>query len=303
MSEEADELWRSFVESRLDEFDLEAERAAVAEAALENPRRLGVVDEVRTIAEVDVLVARPEAGARTDLVVVWIHGGAFTVMRADSYRALAGHLAGELGAEVYVPDFTLAPEAVFPQALDELERCIGEIVGDSADRAEVLVGDSAGAALTLGVMKRRRARNEAMPLLAALQCPWLDLSLQSPSLTRNAPLDAVLGAAPLADHVAWYLGADTGAEDPIASPLHGDLAGLGAIAIQAAEYDVLADDALRFTRKARDAGVAVDLEMAAEMPHGYQFFVGMIPEADGALAALARRIEQQLSARQVDSTA
>lgn len=295
MSAEADELWRSFITSRPDRFDLAAERAAVAEAAAENPRHPGVVDTVVRVDDLDVVVATPLTGARSDVHVVWVHGGAFTVMRADAYRALAGHLAGELSAEVAVPDYALAPESRFPHALDQLDRYLRARHGSAPDQAEVLIGDSAGAALVVGLMKRRRDRGEAMPALAALMCPWLDLGLTSPSLGHNAPRDAVLGAAPLGFHVEAYLGTATPPDDPMASPFHGDLAGLGPISIQAAEYDVLVDDAVRFTRKARAAGVAVDLEIAPEMPHGYQFFVGMIPEADGALAAVARRINRQLT--------
>ncbi|MEM9035556.1 MAG: alpha/beta hydrolase [Actinomycetota bacterium] len=293
MSVEADELWRSFLASRSDDFDLDDERAGVAAASAEHPRRPGVAETSRMIAGLEVVVARPER-PRSDLVVVWVHGGAFTVMRASSYAATAGHLAGELGCEVLVPDYPLAPEVRFPAALDELDDCYRAVLDESDDAEVVLLGDSAGAALVVGLTMRLRDRGEPLPFLSVLVCPWVDLTLTNRSLRDNAELDAVLGAAPLAFHVDAYLGADVAPDDPEASPFHGDLGDLGSFVIQAAEYDVLVDDAIRFTRRARSAGTDVELEIAAEMPHSYQFFTGVIPEADMALTRLAATIEERL---------
>ncbi|MEM7274380.1 MAG: alpha/beta hydrolase [Actinomycetota bacterium] len=302
MSAEADELWRSFRESRPETFDLEEERAGVAAASREHPRRPGAVTSIRRLADLDVVAARPGGELRDDPVVLWIHGGAFTVMRAESYDAPAGHLAMELGCEVLVPDYTTAPEATYPTALDEVDACLAAIVAEEPDRAVVLLGDSAGAALAVGLLKRLRSRGGPGPVLTALVCPWLDLTLTNHSLRDNAANDAVLGAAPLQFHADAYLGPDVSPEDPIASPYHGDLAGLGPIYIQAAEYDVLVDDAIRFTRKARAAGVEVEMEIAAEMPHSYQFFAGIIPEADMATTRLADRVRLRLRSGPGDVT-
>ena len=57
-----------------------------------------------------------------------------------------------------------------------------------------------------------------------------------------------------------------------------------------AEYDILADDALGFAHRCAEAGVEAHLEIAPELPHCYQFFVGVIPEADAALSRIVERI-------------
>ncbi|MEM8924907.1 MAG: alpha/beta hydrolase [Actinomycetota bacterium] len=296
MSSEADELWASFIASRTDEFDLQEERAGVAAATAEHPRHPGVRETIETVAGVEAVVVRPE-DTRNDLVVLWLHGGAFTVMRAADYSATAGHLAAELGCDVIIPDYAIAPEAQYPVALDQVEGCYRALVDEAPDRTLVLLGDSAGAALAGGLLHRRRNAGEPLPFLTVMVCPWLDLTLTNRSLTDNAAHDAVLGAAPLADHAAAYLGNGTARDDPEASPFHGDLGGIGPIMIQAAEFDVLVDDAIRFTRKARAAGTEVELEIAAEMPHSYQFFTGVIPEADMALTRLASTVRRRIEGR------
>ena len=80
------------------------------------------LDEVtdRTIAgpggELPVRIYR-NAGARG--VVVFFHGGGFTIGDLDSHDEICRQLAAQSGATVVAVDYRLAPEHPFPAGLDD----------------------------------------------------------------------------------------------------------------------------------------------------------------------------------------
>ena len=232
---------------------------------------------------------RPVSG----VPILWIHGGAFTLMSAHTFRHWAGYLAVELRRSVVVPDYSLAPEHPYPAALDEIVGVYQALTSAHPGEPIVVVGDSAGGALAVGLQLRLRGAGATQPALTVLISPWLDLTLSNPSVSDNTEVDVILNAATLRFHAAAYLNS-TSPTHPTASPAHAELAGLTALVVMAAEYDLLIDDAVRFARRGAAAGVDVDLEIAAEMPHCFQFFVGVIPEADAALARIAERIRARL---------
>ena len=262
-------------------FDLAAIRASCegAEEATGIPKgvrftaeRIGGVSAIRCIPPSDL----------ADFTVVYLHGGAHCLMSAQTHSRMAGHLALACGAEVLVPDYALAPEHPFPQSLNEALAVIR-----AASRPLALVGDSSGGGLAAASLLT--LRGDRQPFCAVLMSPWLDLTLTLPSITQNATKDLMLRAANLRAFAALYL-AGRPATDPLASPLHADLHGLPPILLQAAEDDLLRDDALTFAERLRQASSPVEVHLYPQMQHSFQFFAGRIPEADAALKDAARFI-------------
>lgn len=293
-SPEAEALWQSFRDARAEAppFDLVQERDLASQSGEIIPTPSGVAYRPGVIAGVGVLHVVPPM-ATSDAPILWIHGGAFTQMSPHTHRHWAGHLAVDLHRPVVLPDYCLAPEHPFPAALDEVLAVYEALVADHPDEPIVVVGDSAGGALAVGLQLRLSLSAGMQPALTLLVCPWLDLTLGAPSISGNSEVDVVLRAETLEIHAAAYLDG-TAPTDPLASPVHADVSGIGTVVIMAAEYDLLIDDSLRFARRCSAAGVDVALEIAAEMPHCYQFFVGVIPEADAALRRTAEKIRERL---------
>ncbi len=293
-SREAERLWQTFRDARAvaPPFELARERELAGQAGEGIPPPFGVKYTPVALAGVPVLRVDPERPV-PGVPILWIHGGAFTLMSAHTFRHWAGYLATELRRSVLVPDYSLAPEHPYPAALEEIVDAYRALSAAHPGEPIVVVGDSAGGALAVGLQLRLRGAGAPPPALTVLISPWLDLTLSNASISDNAELDVILDAAALRFHAAAYLNG-TSPEHPTASPAHADLSGLAALVVMAAEYDLLIDDAVRFTRRGAAAGVDVDLEIAAEMPHCYQFFVGIIPEADAALSRIAERIRARL---------
>ncbi|HMS53653.1 MAG TPA: alpha/beta hydrolase, partial [Chitinophagales bacterium] len=84
-------------------------------------------------------------------------------------------------------------------------------------------------------------------------------------------------------------------QHPYVSPLYGHLEGLPPLLLQVGTAEVLLDDSLSFAKKARKAGNDIKLEIWDDMPHVWQFFWPIIPEAEEALNSIAAFVRQKMT--------
>ncbi len=61
----------------------------------------------------------PAAPADRDAILM-VHGGGFVAGSASTYHGLAGWVARTTGADVYVPEYRLAPEHPHPAPTDDV---------------------------------------------------------------------------------------------------------------------------------------------------------------------------------------
>lgn len=263
-------------------FDLHAIRA-VCEGAEESTGIPACVQfDHDSVAGVGVIrCTPPKVSAR--FTVVYLHGGAHCLMSAQTHARMAGHLALACGGVVLVPDYRLAPEHPFPAGLNDALAVVRAQTGPVA-----LVGDSSGGGLTAGCLLILRGTPQ-QPFCGVLMSPWLDLTMSLPSIEGNGKRDLMLRAENLRAFAKLYLG-NTPSNHPVASPLHADLHDLPPLLVQAAEHDILCDDALEFGERLKAAGGVVTCQLWPEMQHSFQFFAGKIPEADAAILDAAKFI-------------
>jgi acetyl esterase/lipase len=90
--------------------------------------------------------------------------------------------------------------------------------------------------------------------------------------------------------------AGTRATNPLVSPVYADLTGFPPLLIQVGDSEVLLDDSRRVHENALSAGVAATLQIWSGVPHGWQIFAPILPEARAALRDAATFISARLSA-------
>jgi monoterpene epsilon-lactone hydrolase len=151
----------------------------------------------------------------------------------------------------------------------------------------VVAGDSAGGGLALALLLALRDAGEALPAAGIGLSPWTDLNLSITALRRVAREESLLLDAlqmrtwgPLYAH-------KTALTHPLLSPAQADLHGLPPLLIQVSTAEVLYDDVVRFTHKARAAGVPVTLQPFEGLVHWWHLFWRVVPEARQALDQVA----------------
>jgi monoterpene epsilon-lactone hydrolase len=224
-------------------------------------------------------------GATPDAVILYVHGGWFNWGSAKAYRMMVGHISAVTRINAFIPDYRLAPEHPFPAAPLDV-RSVYETLSAAGYKKIVLVGDSAGGNLVLGLST---SLTQNLPSGIVALSPVTDLTLGGESMTTRAEAEPYFVKDQIQELVGAYLaGADP--MNPLASPLFADLSGLPPIRIHVGEDEVLLDDSIRFAERAEKAGTDVRIDVWQGAPHGFQFGVGALNAADSALEAIGQFI-------------
>nr|XP_012613982.1 hormone-sensitive lipase isoform X2 [Microcebus murinus] len=157
---------------------------------------------------------RAQQAPRSRSLVVHFHGGGFVAQTSKSHEPYLKGWAQELGAPILSIDYSLAPEAPFPRALEEcffaycwaVKHCA--LLGSTGERICV-AGDSAGGNLCFTVSLRAAAYGVRVPdgIMAAYPATMLQ-SAASPSRLLSL-MDPLLPLSVLSKCVSAYSGAET----------------------------------------------------------------------------------------------
>ena len=253
------------------------------------PRALARVETITLPLPEEPRPARVYAASlgRNLPVVLFFHGGGFTIGSLDSHDGLCRYLAEQTGAIVLAIDYRLAPEHPFPAAVDDAFAAYRWLIANAAqiggDAARIAVmGDSAGGTLT--IVTCLQARDAGLPQ-PKLQLPIYPATQQGSTASRERLANGyLLDAATMAWFNQQYLRAASMSEDWRAAPLlRDDLNALAPAWMAVAGYDPLVDEGIAFAEKLRAAGVAVTVRHDPGMLHGYFSMAGMLGVAKAAV--------------------
>lgn len=241
---------------------------------------------------------RGDAGM--DAVILYLHGGAYTVGGADTHKQWVAALAGIAGCRGLLVDYRLAPEHPFPAACEDALTAYRALL-DKGWRADqiVLAGDSAGGGLALSLLARLPGEGLPNPLCLVTFSPLTDLTLTAPSIQRNQRSEHMLPLAWLKRTGVMYCG-DTPADHPMISPLYAEFTNPPPVMIQCGRGEILADDSLRMAEHLRAAGGDVTLRMVEDVAHVWPIHAGQTPEADQANDLAGAFIRKLLNARRME---
>ena len=212
--------------------------------------------------------------------LLYLHGGGYVGMSPRTHRAITGGFARR-GLRVFAADYRLAPEHVFPAALDDATAVWCALRG-AAQGPCYVAGDTAGGGLTLALLLNLRDKNLPLPDAAIAFSPWTDLAITGESMRTNAARDPLLVAEGIETIVSAYVGAGD-PRNPLISPLYGDYAGLPPILFSVGDTEILLDDCLRAGERAKAAGVVTKVCVERDMPHVFVFANRWTPEARRAM--------------------
>jgi acetyl esterase/lipase len=259
--------------------------------------RADVTFETDTVGGVPGIWVHP-ASSRPDEALLHLHGGWFHAGTARAYRHLVGQIAARAGASAFVADYRLAPEHPFPAAVDDV-LAVFRGMDDGSRRRIAITGDSAGGNLALvlaSCVAANAVTTKATLVAAAVLSPVTDLTLSGATYETRADADPYFTKKQVSELVRSYLG-NADANDPLASPLKGRLAGLPPVRIHVGDDEVLLDDSRRFVELAAAAGVDARVDVWTGMPHGFPASIGALKASAQALDAIGTFLTEQLSGR------
>ena len=232
-------------------------------------------------------------GADPGKLIFYIHGGGYVSGSCNDHRGFVAKLAKQTGITNLQYEYRLAPEHPFPAAVDDSVKVYSHILAQGYKPGNIVfIGDSAGGGLCLALLLALKERDIALPAAAVAVSPWTDLTCSGESYrTKNRVSAAPLNSWTVFSH--HYVGTGN-PENPLISPLFGDLKGLPPILINSGVNDELFDDGRQFYLKAKEAGVDVTFRAGEGMMHCYPFLAPFFREATEAMDEICRFINEKL---------
>lgn len=230
-------------------------------------------------------------------VLLYFHGGGFTIGSIATHDILCRELGRLAGCAVVSLEYRLAPEHRFPVAHEDAWDATrwlsahGKELGVDPSRL-ALGGDSGGG--TLAAACALEARDAGLPIaLQLLFYPGVAAWQRADSHRRYGE-GLVLEQAHIEYFFRNYID-DAQREDWRFAPLDSaDVDGVAPAWFGMAECDPLFDDGLSYADKLRAAGVAVDLEIYRGVTHEFIKMGRMLPEARQAHADAAAALRKAL---------
>lgn len=252
------------------------------------------------IAGVPVRVYVPEETKVAQPAVIYFHGGGWVFGDPDLSDTTVRDIAVTAGAIGVSVDYRLAPEHVFPAALDDCLAVVRSVLdGDSGiniDTSKVAVaGDSAGGNLAAVVSQELRGHEPALRHQVLIY-PALDLA----STSSGSYETFAEGFFCTRRDVEWYIGTYAGEadrEDPRLSPLRNpDLTGVAPATVVLAANDPLVDDGRRYAEALLGQGQKATVVEFGGQVHPFLYFAGLIGDAVVARRLIGEQVKAAFGA-------
>jgi len=246
--------------------------------------------------DLPVRLYAPHSTASPVPVLVYLHGGGFTIGSIATHDVLCRSLSHLAHCAVLSVGYRLAPEHRFPVAFEDAWDAVWWVAHHGADlgldgHRIAVGGDSAGG--TLAAACALQARDLAVPLVLQL--------LFYPGCAARADTAShhifghgfVLEATHIRYFFDHYIPNHADRDDWRFAPLNApDVDGVAPAWLGLAECDPLVDEGLQYADKLRAAGVLVELELYRGVVHEFIKMGRAIPEASQAHRDAARALRQ-----------
>jgi acetyl esterase len=251
------------------------------------------------LGPIGVRLYRPLGTEATDVLpaLVFFHGGGWVIGDLDTHDVACRRYANAARCRVVSIDYRMAPEHVFPAAVDDCAAATKWVAENAAalgiDPTKIAVGgDSAGG--NLAAVMALMARDGTLPPLAfqMLIYPATDMTMTSVSSTTIGP-----GVPLTSNTMKWFIDhyMKTDRTDWRASPLRvASVTGTAPALVLTCGHDPLRDEGIAYAHRLEREGVRVVHLHYGDQIHGFIGMGRLIRAADQAIDMMARVLKQAL---------
>lgn len=239
--------------------------------------------------EIPVRIYRPNGILHEkSSAIIYLHGGWFISGSFETHDAIVRQLANATGSAIVFVDYRLAPEHPFPAAFDDAQSATEWILHNSdslnIDKNKIgIIGDSAGAALALGVSTQLGQQLRFQVLIYPVADnqlntqSWKDYE-DGPIINKDEGI------------IAWklYLTDPKDQYNPMAIPLLiKDFKNTPPTFILLAEHDPLRDEGKQLAANMKMSEIKVKITHYKEMVHGFMHMGAVLKETKEAVRDIA----------------
>ncbi len=231
----------------------------------------------------------------TEKTLIYIHGGGYCLGIVNANRNFVIMLANYFQVPILMLNYRLAPENPFPAAIDDAVQLYKYLVNEQniAPQNIGYIADSSGCGLTLASFIRLKSENILLPKFQIFMSPVVDLTRQGESFLKMKDKD------PMSIKREFYIDNlylnGNNPQNPLISPVFGDLSNFPQTFIQASEFDVFLSDSVMLADKLENQNCKVQYKLWEKMWHNFQMSHSILPEGKRAIYEIKHYIQEQIS--------
>ena len=203
-------------------------------------------------------------------VILYLHGGGYIGGGLEYALGFGSVLAVQTGTKVFCAAYRLAPEHPFPAALEDAVEAYRYLLSKGYAPGHIaLCGESAGGGLCYSLCMKLGQLGLPLPCGIVTISPWTDLTASGKSYEANKDIDPSMSIEALDFYANHYT---TNREDPLVSPLFGDLRDMPPSLMFVGGDEIMLDDAALLDAALRNCGRKSQLVVKPERWHGYLLY-------------------------------
>jgi epsilon-lactone hydrolase len=246
---------------------------------------------------INVVDVKPQGWKDNGKIMVYLHGGGYAFLSANSTLGAVMPVANSTGLRVISVDYSLAPFSKWNQTTAEVVSVIQALIKEKGYSPEdiAIFGDSAGGGLAAASVLRMRDEGIGIPAAVVLWSPWTDVTLSGDSYYRLNSTDPLQPSSELLKNMARAYANLSDHNNPYVSPVYGNFSkGFSPTLIQGGTSEFMLSDFVRFYQVLDQAHIPVKLDIYEGMPHDFQIFLTNTPETYAALSKMTNFLHQYL---------
>lgn len=212
-------------------------------------------------------IAPKNKDEKNNKTILYFHGGAYVAETTEEHWDFLAKLVNDTKATVIMPDYPLTPKYTYKDVLKMIEPVYKETITKVGAENLIVMGDSAGGGMALGLLEKLSQNNVEMPAKTFLISPWLDTTMSNPKIDEVQKNDKDLNKEKLYLAGVSYSRDLKQEEDYFVNPINGKFSKLKNIVIYTGTYDILNPDCHLLKEKAEKEGVNIEIKEYETAPH------------------------------------
>lgn len=230
---------------------------------------------------ISVLDIRPKDWIDNGKILIYLHGGAYTLFSARTMLMGSVPIADKTKLRIISVNYTNPPVIKFEQILDQVIIVVKYLLTQGYSLKDIgIYGDSAGGGMTAGVVLKMRDMGMGIPAVVVLISPWSDITETGDTYFTLKDKDPVLAYGNSLNESALAYAPVEEHKNPYVSPVYGDFSkGFPPTLIQGGTKEIFLSNFVRQYQALDQAGIQVKLDLYEGMWHVFQEINYDLPES------------------------
>lgn len=216
-----------------------------------------------------IYVITPKKEEKTDLVIMYIHGGSYIGKLVKSHWEFVKQLCDNLKCTIIVPDYPLAPKYCYIDVFNMMNPLYEQIMSKINPKNFLVIGDSSGGGIALALTQKKLEENKKLPNKLILISPWIDVTMTNPKIDEVQKNDKVLNKMALKMAGEAYSRRQQDYNNYLVNPINGPIEGLKNITIFTGTHDILNPDIDVLMKKVKEVGATIDVKQTEGAVHNW----------------------------------